>query len=315
MRVLGALTPSTRNATVSTAIVEPLLGARSLEIAGVSWRVSSAPVFGGTHVRMHRPVVRTLDQLGLAELTAQLERPGLVAIAGPIGSGRTTTLYAALTSLDLATHTVITIEDAIERPLPGVLQMLAPKRPEDPYAFAHVVCDQGPEVVGIGHLSDAFMAALAVSCTHAGASVLATVDAQRAAAIPAKLLMLGIEPFQIVTSLRFVIAQRLVRASCQHCLAPDRDGAAKLAELGHPGITPHRPRGCERCSGTRYAGRIALFEAFPFAESIRELVLMGASEAELHIEAVRLGMIDLEQRALAAIRDGRCTVDDAALAR
>ena len=258
----------------------------------IDLRVATAPSIQGESV-----VLRILDRSNLAldfatlgfdaDLTAQwravLDRPhGIVLVTGPTGSGKTTTLYAALSALNGIERKLLTVEDPIEYRLPGVVQSQV--QPAIGFTFAAALRSflrQDPDVIMVGEIRDGETARIAVQAALTGHMILSTLHTNTAAGAITRLADMGIEPFLLSSVLAGVMAQRLVRRLCPHCRVPHDPDAAWLersglgpAELAT--ATFHRAVGCPRCRQTGYAGRIALFEYLPVTSAVQACVLRGA---------------------------------------
>ncbi len=258
------------------------LGTRAIDV-----RVSTLPSAHG-----ERAVLRLLDKsesrlsleaVGmqgpvLARMEQLIAQPhGIVLVTGPTGSGKTTTLYAALSRLDAARANIMTVEDPIEYELPGVGQTQVNPKIELTFAKAlRAILRQDPDVIMIGEIRDFETAQIAIQASLTGHLVLATLHTNDAASAVTRLVDMGVEPFLLSSSLLGVLAQRLVRKYCAHC-----HGAAASAPGG---------AGCEHCGHTGYAGRTGVFELLQVDDAIRAQVHAGASEAEVRALALAGGM-------------------------
>jgi general secretion pathway protein E len=202
---------------------------------------------------------------------------GIVLVTGPTGSGKTTTLYAALSLLNAATTNIMTVEDPIEYDLNGVGQTQVNPRIDMTFAKAlRAILRQDPDVIMIGEIRDLETAQIAVQASLTGHLVLATLHTNDAAAAVTRLLDMGIEPFLLSSSLLGVLAQRLVRKLCGHCKSFD-------GQLWHA-------VGCEHCGHTGYQGRVGVYEFLETTEQIRAQIHNRASEAEVKAAAIASGM-------------------------
>ena len=267
----------------------PQDGRITLRVGGkpVDVRVSTLPTGHG-----ERAVLRLLDkqagQLGLQHLGMNekvleqfdklIAQPhGIVLVTGPTGSGKTTTLYAALTRLNDASSNILTVEDPVEYELEGVGQTQVNARIDMTFAKAlRAILRQDPDIIMIGEIRDLETAQIAVQASLTGHLVLATLHTNDSAAAVTRLLDMGIEPFLLSSSLLGVVAQRLVRKLCPHC--KNTDGKAWQAN------------GCEHCGQTGYQGRVGVYELLLTTEQIRAQIHNHASEAEIRVTAQTDGM-------------------------
>jgi general secretion pathway protein E len=275
--------------------VRTVVAGRELDL-----RVATTPTLHGEGV-----VIRLLDRAGLtltfeglgfdAPTRAAVERlvaapHGIVLVTGPTGSGKTTTLYAALRAVDDRTRKIVTVEDPVEYRMAGITQIQV--QPAIGLGFAEAlrsVLRQDPDTVMIGEIRDLETARIAVQAALTGHLVLATLHTNSAAAAVLRLRDMGVPDYLLAATLEGAVAQRLVRRLCE-CAEPDPQGAAMAARLGLAEGRWRRPVGCAACAGTGYRGRTALLEVLPASEGLRDLVLSGAGEAALEAEAVSGGM-------------------------
>ncbi|MBI5905746.1 MAG: type II secretion system ATPase GspE [Deltaproteobacteria bacterium] len=275
------------------------LGGREIDI-----RVSTVPTAFG-----ERAVLRILDRstflVGLSDLGldpadhSALERvlsrsSGILLVTGPTGSGKTTTLYAALRRLDSGTKNIITIEDPVEYQIQGIGQIQV--NPKIQLTFANglrSILRQDPDIIMVGEIRDPETAEIAIQASLTGHLVLSTLHTNDSASAVTRLVDMGIEPFLVASSLSAVVAQRLVRRLCPECKVPYRPDAAEIASLGlssAPSGPWYRPAGCGKCLQTGYAGRTGLFEILPADESIRSLILTRSDSDGIKSHAVSRGM-------------------------
>jgi general secretion pathway protein E len=286
----------------------PQDGRITLRVGGkpVDVRVSTLPTGHG-----ERSVLRLLDKeagkldlshLGMsASLLPQfdtlIKQPhGIVLVTGPTGSGKTTTLYAALSRLNASTTNILTVEDPIEYDLIGVGQTQVNARIDMNFAKAlRAILRQDPDVIMIGEIRDLETAQIAVQASLTGHLVLATLHTNDAAAAVTRLLDMGIEPFLLSSSLLGVMAQRLVRKLCVHCKAPDGPG-------------PYwRAVGCDKCGHTGYHGRVGVYELLATTDEIRAQIHNRASEAEIRTTAQHSGMKTMREDGERWLLDGTTT--------
>lgn len=274
-----------------------------------------------------RPVGRqagalSLDEIGLDDADRHtLERAlangrGLILAAGPMGAGKTTTLYACLRALDASRLAIVTIEDPAERPLHGITQVEISDIRGLGWmeALKHTV-RAALDVLMVGEIRDRAPGEAAVSAAGTGTLVLSTIHADSAAGAVARLLDMGIAPYLVSETLRCTIAQRLVRRLCEHCREPTELVPADLESAGLPatgnGALPAwRGAGCEVCGQTGYRGRVALFEVLRVDEDMKALIREKASTEALNAHAVRMGMSTLASSALTRISRGETSLDE-----
>jgi general secretion pathway protein E len=281
------------------------LGDKSVDV-----RVSTLPTGPGERV-----VLRLLDKdsarldltaLGMSDATlarvdALIREPhGIVLVTGPTGSGKTTTLYAALSRLDRGASNMMTVEDPIEYALDGVAQTQVNPRIELDFARAlRAILRQDPDVIMIGEIRDLETAQIAVQASLTGHLVLATLHTNDAASAVTRLADMGVEPYLLASSLLGVLAQRLVRTLCPACRVPSAPTAGEasiLAGLDLPAQMPlYRAPGCDACNGTGYRGRTGVYEMLVADEAVRRLIHDGADELVLREAASRAGMVPLRR--------------------
>jgi general secretion pathway protein E len=219
---------------------------------------------------------------------------GAVVTCGPTGSGKTTTLYAALSRVNSTTTNIMTVEDPIEYDLPGVGQTQVNARIDMTFGKAlRAILRQDPDVIMIGEIRDLETAQIAVQASLTGHLVLATLHTNDAASAVTRLLDMGIEPFLLSSSLLGVMAQRLVRKLCPHCKRED-DGV-------------WHPVGCDRCGHTGYHGRVGVYELLETTEQIRSQIHNQAAEAEIRDAALKSGMKTMYEDGARWVRTGITT--------
>jgi general secretion pathway protein E len=290
----------------------------------VDIRVSTLPTVYGESIVMRllqrASVFLPLEKLGFsAEMLTRFEslikRPhGILLVTGPTGSGKTTTLYAALDKINQPGVKIITIEDPVEYQLKGVNQIAV--KPKIGLSFAtglrHIV-RQDPDVVLVGEIRDQETAEIAIQSALTGHLVFSTLHTNDAPGAITRLQDMGVEPYLVASVLEGVLAQRLVRRICAQCRAPHEPSAADLDALGVDG-TPwtqlFRGKGCEGCRGTGYRGRTGIYELFPITEAVRSLILRRAPTSEIRRHAVEQGMVTLRMDGWARAREGMTTVEE-----
>lgn len=293
------------------------LGGKTLDV-----RVSTLPARMGERV-----VLRILDkdnagidldQLGMggdvnALLRAALAEPnGIVLVTGPTGSGKTTTLYAGLRLLNDGTRNILTVEDPVEYAVEGVGQtQVNPKVGLTFAAGLRAILRQDPDIVMIGEIRDRETAEIAVQASLTGHLVLSTVHTNDAAGAITRLRDMRIEPFLLASTLRAVIAQRLVRRLCPDCRRAEtaKPSAQDMLEL-RENTTVYEPVGCASCNGTGFKGRIGVFEAIRVDETIRQLIHDGRDEAAIARHAFRRAA-DLNAAVRALVIAGKTTLEEA----
>jgi general secretion pathway protein E len=308
----------------------PQDGAARLKVGSTDLdvRVATMPTqYGETAVVRLLPRDRGLleiTKLGLspsdqAKLSAFLALPyGMIAVTGPTGSGKTTTLATSLTILNETTRKILTIEDPVEYEIPGINQSQV--KPAIGLSFATAMrafVRQDPDVIMVGEVRDAETANIAVHAALTGHLVLTTLHTETAAAAVPRLLDLGVEGFLLQSTLRGVVAQRLVRLLCDRCRKPHTLSQADLAAdprygaLGlRAGEVVHEPAGCERCGGTGYRGRSGVFEVLEMNEEVRGLIGPRTDSVTIEKAAVRAGMTTMNADAVAKCRAGVTSVSE-----
>jgi type IV pilus assembly protein PilB len=294
----------------------------------MDFRVSVLPTLFG-----EKTVLRLLDksnlQLDMTKLGFEqpqldvfknaIHQPyGMVLVTGPTGSGKTTTLYSALSELNQISDNLSTAEDPVEFNLAGINQVQMHDEIGLNFAAAlRSFLRQDPDIIMVGEIRDFETAEIAVKAALTGHMVLSTLHTNDAPSTVNRLLNMGIEPFLVASSVNCIVAQRLARRVCADCQEADVDVMSEaLVEAGMAEelagqITPMVGKGCRQCSDTGYKGRIALYEVMDIREELKEFVLNGASALELKREAVRLGMKTLRQSALSKLAEGVTTLSEA----
>jgi len=298
----------------------PQDGRVGLNIDGrhVDLRVVTLPSAKGEAVVMRvldkDSVVMDLDRLGMAPHDRErFERAfhlshGAVLVTGPTGSGKTTTLYAALTRLNTKERNIITIEDPVEYQLEGVTQIQV--QPKVGLTFAvglRTMVRADPDVIMVGEIRDRETAQIAVESALTGHLVLSTLHTNDAPSAIHRLIEMGIEPFLVASAVECVLAQRLARTLCNHCKRRTVISAEALRANGFDAkrdIEAYEPVGCARCGGTGYRGRIAIYEVMLMSRELRELALARRSADELREVAVSQGMRRMRDDGLEKVRRG-----------
>ncbi|MBE7448408.1 MAG: type IV-A pilus assembly ATPase PilB [Kofleriaceae bacterium] len=300
----------------------------------MDFRVSVLPTLFGEKI-----VMRLLDKsnlqldmtkLGfevkpLEDFKASIKKPyGMVLVTGPTGSGKTTTLYSALSELNTIDTNISTAEDPVEFNLQGINQVQMHEDIGLNFATAlRAFLRQDPNIIMVGEIRDFETAEIAVKAALTGHLVLSTLHTNDAPSTVMRLLNMGVEPFLVTASVNLVIAQRLSRRICSDCKQPAEKHPEALAKMGMTEdqirkATIMAGRGCGTCNNTGYKGRVALYEVMPFTDPLKELVLQGASATELKAEMIRQGYPSLRMAGIQKILEGvttpeevlRTTVDD-----
>jgi len=300
----------------------------------MEFRVSVMPTLFGEKV-----VLRLLDKSGLQlDMTKlgfeesqfrafreAINQPyGMILVTGPTGSGKTTTLYSALSELNRLSHNILTAEDPVEYSLSGINQVHIHDAIGLNFAAAlRSFLRQDPDIIMVGEIRDFETAEVAIKAALTGHLVLSTVHTNDAASTIVRLLNMGVESFLVSSAVNLVLAQRLVRRICPECRAVEEVPRAALLDLGVPeqevgSFVCYQGKGCAECSDTGYRGRIALYEVMVMHEKLREMVLIGASAPEIKREAMELGMLTLRRSGIRKLQEGitslsevlRCSAKD-----
>jgi type IV pilus assembly protein PilB len=247
---------------------------------------------------------------------AILQPYGMVLVTGPTGSGKTNTLYSALSRLNIPETNIMTAEDPVEFNLTGVNQVQTKESIGLTFASAlRSFLRQDPNIVLVGEIRDYETAEVAIKAAMTGHLVLSTLHTNDAPSTINRLMNMGIEPFLVATSVHCVVAQRLVRRICSGCkdsadLQPAALVNAGFSEAEATNLETFKGRGCERCSMTGYKGRVGLYEVLAIGEEVREMILSGASSHEIRVRALENGMMSLRGSGLEKIRQGMTTVEE-----
>ena len=286
----------------------------------MDFRVSILPTLFGEKI-----VLRLLDksnlQLDMTKLGFEepqlaifkncIHRPfGMVLVTGPTGSGKTTTLYSALSELNTIADNLSTAEDPVEFNLSGINQVQMHEDIGLNFAAAlRSFLRQDPDIIMVGEIRDFETAEIAVKAALTGHMVLSTLHTNDAPSTVNRLLNMGIEPFLVASSVNCIVAQRLARRGCEECKEPDPEisidelVAAGMSEDEARETSPVRGAGCPNCSETGYKGRVAVYEVMEITEEIKDFVLNGASTVEIKREAIRSGMTTLRRSALNMLKN------------
>ncbi|MBL4848539.1 MAG: Flp pilus assembly complex ATPase component TadA [Planctomycetes bacterium] len=301
--------------------IELNVGGRPVDI-----RVSTLPVLWGEAVVMRildrGNVDLDLDNIGirpkdLEVIKALITKPnGVILVTGPTGSGKTTTLYSALSYINTVEKKIITNEDPVEYDIDGLIQV--PINPDVNMTYAkalRAILRQDPDVIFVGEIRDLETAGIAVEAALTGHLVLSTLHTNDAPSVVTRLVDLGVEPFMLSAVLEGVIAQRLVRKICIDCKAQYTPEPEELMELGlKPELVQGRSffygEGCKRCNSTGYKGRQAIFEMFLGSAKIKEMIAKNARLVDLTAQARKEGMRVLREAGITAIYEGRTSIEE-----
>ena len=243
---------------------------------------------------------------------------GLVILTGPTGSGKTTTLYAALNAIRTVTKNIVTIEDPVEYQIPKITQVHTKSAIGLTFASGlRSILRQDPDIIMVGEIRDRETADICIRSALTGHLVLSTLHTNDAVSAISRLIDMGIEPYLLTASLGLVMAQRLVRRICEECseaYEPPADVLARLRALAQTNGAPRqlrKGRGCRHCGNTGYFGRIAIYEQFVITETIKSMIAEGASLPKVREQAVKDGLQTLLRSALNKVREGMTTLDEA----
>ncbi|MFK7831524.1 MAG: GspE/PulE family protein [Congregibacter sp.] len=290
-------------------------------------RVSTIPTVHGESIVMRvldRESIRlSLPDMGFSHDTLKryqqlLASPhGVLLVTGPTGSGKTTTLYASLASMDASDRKIITVEDPVEYQLAGVNQIQVQSQIELTFARAlRAILRQDPDIIMIGEMRDAETAQIGVQSALTGHLVLSTLHTNTAAGAITRLEDMGIERYLITSSVNGVLAQRLLRKLCSHCKEPVELSDTAIAQCGIKRFLPtggrqvFEARGCEHCLHTGYSGRTSIHELFLLDDKIREVIQSGADATRLHHAARDQGMITLYEDGLRKVVEGKSSLEE-----
>ena len=286
----------------------------------MDFRVSVLPTLFGEKI-----VLRLLDKsslqldmtkLGyepdaLSHFKREIHKPfGMVLVTGPTGSGKTVSLYSALSELNKTSENISTAEDPVEFNFAGINQVQMHEDIGLNFATAlRSFLRQDPDIIMIGEIRDFETAEIAVKAALTGHLVLSTLHTNDAPATVSRLLNMGVEPFLVASAVNIITAQRLARRACPDCKIVDEIPVQALIDAGvppdeAPEYLCYKGVGCPKCNGTGYKGRVGFYQVMPMLEEIRELVLNGANTAEIKRESMRLGIKTMRQSGLAKLKEG-----------
>jgi type IV pilus assembly protein PilB len=257
------------------------------------------------------------DKMPLDDFKTAIHQPyGMVLVTGPTGSGKTTTLYSALSELNQVADNISTAEDPVEFNLAGVNQCQMHEEIGLNFAAAlRSFLRQDPDIIMVGEIRDYETAEIAVKAALTGHMVLSTLHTNDAPSTINRLLNMGVEPFLVTASVNLIVAQRLARKVCFECRTAVETNPQALIDIGVPPdeakmMQLYKGVGCRTCNNTGYKGRIALYEVLVVNDPVKELVLQGASSAEIKAEAMRLGMATLRQAGINKLKEGSTTIEE-----
>jgi type IV pilus assembly protein PilB len=280
------------------------------------YRVNSLPTLFGEKLVLRRldalPPDLSLGALGLDDRQSRVVESwiraphGLVLVTGPTGSGKTLSLYCFLQMLNAEARNVCSVEDPVEIQLAGINQVNVREKAGLTFAVAlRAFMRQDPDVIMVGEIRDAETADVAVKAAQTGHLVLSTLHTNDAPAAIARLIDIGVAPYNLASALRLVTAQRLVRKLCEACRAPS---ALPLGD----GFHPFEPRGCPACHGIGYRGRVGVHQLMPVSDEMRELIVSRAATHSIARLAQSQGMPALRDAAFARVREGVTSIAEAA---
>jgi type IV pilus assembly protein PilB len=289
----------------------------------IDFRVSTLPVLFGEKI-----VLRILDRGSLAldlktfgfepkaeaDLMKAILNPyGMVLVTGPTGSGKTTTLYSALSRINTMEVNIMTAEDPVEYNLMGINQVLV--RNEVGMTFAAALkafLRQDPNIIMVGEVRDLETGSIAIKAALTGHLVLSTLHTNDAPSTVTRMVDMGIEPFNVASAVNLIVAQRLVRRICKDCKQEQRYSAEEMHAFGvDPNLGPFfKGAGCDTCNGTGYKGRQGLYEVMAMSSALRRMVLKGGSTEELREEAVKEGMLTLRTDGMVKVKRGVTTLEE-----
>lgn len=270
----------------------------------------------------HRSGVPPLEELGCSATALEhIHRflrfqHGMILVVGPTGSGKTTSLCSALTSLQSERTNIVTIEDPVEYQIPGINQTQINDKIHLTFASAlRSILRQDPDVVLLGEIRDQETARIAMQAAQTGHLVLSTLHTDDTSSCVTRLTDIGIEPYVTAAALIGIIAQRLIRRLCMHCRRPYTPDAETLRAMNvsdaeAPMLTFYRAVGCPQCNQTGYQGRVGIYEILPITDKLRRLIARRGSEAQLRDAALAEGMVSLGEDGLAKVKAGVTTPDE-----
>ncbi len=292
----------------------------------IDMRVSTLPTIHGEKVVMRildkESLRLDLTQLGFEPISLErfmnaIKKPwGIILVTGPTGSGKTNTLYSAISNLNTPEVNIMTAEDPVEFNLYGINQVNINEDAGLNFPMAlRAFLRQDPNIILVGEIRDYETADIAIKAALTGHLVLSTLHTNDAPSTITRLINMGIEPYLVASSLLLVVAQRLVRRLCQRCKVKKNMSPQALIDIGFKpeevkSLKIYGPKGCSHCNSTGYKGRIGLFEVMEINEELRELIIAGASTSELRRRAIELGMLTLRRSGLEKVKSGITSVEE-----
>ena len=253
----------------------------------------------------------------LKRFSDNIQRPfGMVLVTGPTGSGKTNTLYSAISQLNTSDTNIMTAEDPVEFNLPGINQVNM--RDQIGLNFAAALRSflrQDPNIILVGEIRDFETAEIAIKAALTGHLVLSTLHTNDAPGTVSRLVNMGIEPFLVATSINLICAQRLIRRVCKDCRQEVKTPVQALIDIGFTPeeaetVTTLKGKGCNACSGSGYKGRIGLYEVMELTDQLRETIMLGGTTRDIRRQALEEGMISLRRSGLIKIKDGITSVEE-----
>jgi len=292
----------------------------------IDFRVSTLPTLFGEKIVLRildkGNLTLDLEKFGMEEkaerdfMRAILNPYGMVLVTGPTGSGKTTTLYSALSRINTHEVNIMTAEDPVEYNLHGINQVQV--RTEIGMTFAAALkafLRQDPNIIMVGEIRDLETGSIAIKAALTGHLVLSTLHTNDAPSTVTRMVDMGIEPFNVASAVNLITAQRLVRRICQNCkdvatYPAEYLGASGLTDEELEGITFYKGTGCDQCGGSGYKGRQGLYEVMAMSPTLRRMVLQGASTADLQKQAIEEGMLTLRMDGMLKVRRGITTLEE-----
>jgi type IV pilus assembly protein PilB len=258
-----------------------------------------------------------LEADSLAKVQKAIAKPfGMVLVTGPTGSGKTNTLYSAVSQLNTPGTNIVTAEDPVEFEMPGITQVQMKDQIGLNFAQAlRSFLRQDPNIILVGEIRDFETAEIAIKAALTGHMVLSTLHTNDAPSTISRLMNMGIEPFLVATSVHLICAQRLVRRICPKCKVQEEVARQFLRESGYTReeaeyVKAYKGTGCPACDGKGYKGRTGLYEVLEVTDDIRDLILNGASAVDLRRKGIEQGMITLRRSGLIKVAAGITTLEE-----